>query len=177
MAKKSKYTDWVDHEDRVTRRDRLARLRWLDRNFTSEGWAGLVGGTIAHMLYEEAKYCYVYAQFLATVLLVLAFIEHSLGGEHYMAGDDVTPNMGVLKLLHEAAKSGWYSEAEIRQLNKIRKFRNLLTHWRKPFHRERLDMRALRASRNRYSIAASDAKLALRAMFIVIDKSPLQSRP
>ena len=66
---------WLDREDSACRDRRLARLRWLaEITPQAEVWL-FPGGAIAKYLFEESRHCFVYGQFLAAVLLGMAYIE------------------------------------------------------------------------------------------------------
>ena len=78
--------DWVINEDAKCRKVRIANLEWLINNTPNSEYWIFHGGPIAKYLFEEAKYCFVYSQFLATIILGFAFIEHTLAAMFFASG-------------------------------------------------------------------------------------------
>ena len=97
---------WLNNEDVQRFEDRLSRLEWLvNESPTAEYWI-FAGGILAKRLFEEARYSFVYAQFLATTLLGLAYIEQTLAALFYEAGRNDLQRAGLSKLLSEAHAHG-----------------------------------------------------------------------
>lgn len=72
--------EWLTSEDNLCRQDRLARLHWLaSKTLDTEYWA-FPGVSMSKYLFEEARCCFAYGQFLATIVLGLSYIEHTLAG-------------------------------------------------------------------------------------------------
>ena len=69
---------WLINEDSSSFEDRLSRLGWLTTHSPGGEYWTFPGGLHAKSVFEEARYCFVYAQFLATILLSLAYIELTL---------------------------------------------------------------------------------------------------
>ena len=75
--------DWLLNEDIECKGARISRLEWLiSITPSSELWI-FHGGSITHYLFEEAWYSFVYSQYLATIVLGVAFIEHTLTAMFY----------------------------------------------------------------------------------------------
>src|SRR2546425_1893912 len=72
--------EWLEREDTVAREGRLARLEWIAAQIPEVDWMVFGCGPISKYVFEEARYCYVYGQFLASIMLGLAFVEMSLAG-------------------------------------------------------------------------------------------------
>ena len=77
---------WLDREDQVAREDRLARLEWLADRVPQSKFLVFRGGWVSKYVFEETRYCFAYGQFMATVVLGLAFIERTLAALFYEAG-------------------------------------------------------------------------------------------
>src|SRR6266566_4976250 len=76
---------WINAEDKGCREGRISRLKWV-RSITPLVTFGVFpGGWMAKALFGEATYCFVYAQFVATVALGVAYIERTLAGMLYAA--------------------------------------------------------------------------------------------
>ena len=67
----SQLEDWLVREDRVYFADRAARLGWTAEIIPKAEYLTFPGGLISKHLFEEARYCFVYGQFLAVIVLGL----------------------------------------------------------------------------------------------------------
>ena len=67
--------NWLREEDSKCYEDRLFRLKVLAERTPTEGYWSFDGLT-GKYLFEEARYCFVYGQFLATILLGIAYLEN-----------------------------------------------------------------------------------------------------
>ena len=106
---------WLSNEDARCFEDRLSRIEWLvDNSPAGENWT-FPGGLLAKSLFEEARYCFVYAQtFLATILLGLAYIERTLAALSYEAGRNDLERAPLSVLLEEAHAEGLIGSSEFR---------------------------------------------------------------
>ena len=66
---------WLTHEDTICKPDRVARLDWLTSITPEAEYLTFPAGLTAKYLFEEARYSFVYGQFLASILLGFAFIQ------------------------------------------------------------------------------------------------------
>lgn len=124
--------EWLTHEDNICRQDRLARLNWLSsRSPDAEYWT-FPGGLISKYLFEETRYCFVYGQFLATTVLGLSYIEHTLASLFYASGRNDLERASISTLLREALNCGWINQIEFDNLQRAREVRNPITHFRRP---------------------------------------------
>jgi hypothetical protein len=69
-------------------------------------WVIFGGGLISKHLFEEARYCFIYGQFLASIVTGLSFIEISLGGAFYGIGRNDLERAGIAELAKESLKDG-----------------------------------------------------------------------
>ena len=165
-------TAWIENEDRHNRPDRIARLQWLAANYPAARRGFLLQGQSFHLL-EEAKYCFAYGQFLATAVLGIAFVEHTLAARFYANGRDDLERATVQTLLHEARQSGWVTEAEYLELDSVRQLRNPLLHFRRPFHPTTIDQRALQENSEPQKIIEENARRILTASFRILTKAAI----
>lgn len=165
--------DWLSHEDVVAREGRIARLKWMEDQLPQCEYVGFLGGDIAHYLFEEARYCFTYGQFLATVILGLAFIEQSLASNFYMAGRNDLKRAPVSILFTEAFNEGWITQMEFDYLEHARKVRNPITHFREYEKNDRKEMRSLDQHDYPYSILEADAFHVMETIFHLMDKNLL----
>src|SRR6266581_3010600 len=134
---------WLANEDAVALPERVARLEWSVRQYPAARGFVLTGGWVSKQLLEEAKYCYVYGQFVAVAVLGVAFIDRVIAAELYAAGRDDLERTGGLDLLREALKAGWLPEADFQRFNTLRQLRHPLVHFRRPLGPGTLERRAV----------------------------------
>ena len=162
---------WLENEDRRCFEDRLSRLEWLvSKSPAAESWV-FPGGLHAKSLFEETRYCFVYAQFLATILLGLAYIELTLAALFYGAGRNDLKRAGFAVLLKEARTYGLINCVEFQDLERIRNKRNAYAHFRKPGHKERVEYRAIHEHAVPYSVIEGDATDVIAAALNIVAKS------
>ena len=124
--------EWIVREDFVAQQDRVSRLQWLlDQTPENEIWL-FHGGLLSHELFEQTRYCFVYGQYLATIILGLSFIEHTLAALFFASGRNDLERANISVLIERAFEEGWIDEEELKALDQARKIRNDVTHFRKP---------------------------------------------
>ena len=170
---KSIAEDWLSHEDVVAREGRITRLEWMENQLPQCEYIGFLGGDIAHYLFEEARYCFAYGQFLATIVLGLAFIEQSLAGHFYMAGRNDLKRAPVSILFTEALNEGWITQTEFDYLEHARKIRNPITHFRELDKDDRIEIRSFEQHEKAYSILEADAFHVMETIFHLMGKNLL----
>jgi len=165
--------EWLTREDSVCRQDRLARLDWLaSRMPAAEYWA-FPGGLMSKYLFEEARYCFVYGQFLATIVLGLSYIEHTLAALFYAAGRNDLERATMSKLLQEGLDCGLIDQHEFENLEHARRVRNPVTHFRRPLHTNTLEYRAVTQSELPYTIIEEDARHVMETALHLLGKSAM----
>ena len=164
---------WLNDEDSRCLEDRLSRLEWLiDNTPALEHW-GFSGGLLAKNLFEEARYCFVYGQFSATILLSLAYIERTLAALFYGVGRGDLERVSLSKLLREAQTIGWIDHSEFQDLERIRVTRNLYSHFRRPGHKDSIEYRAILTDEAPYGIIEKDATAVIIAAFHMAAKGAI----
>lgn len=161
---------WLDNEDETCRDGRLERLEWLASRTPVSQYLTFPGGWLAKSLYEEARYCFAYGQFIATTVLGLAYIEHIIAADMYAVGRNDLERASLSVLLREAADAGWLSEDEFRALDEIRRLRNPITHFRRPLHPDTIEAWSLGQSEIPYCVLEQDAKKVMEAVFHVLSR-------
>jgi hypothetical protein len=162
---------WLDNEDRVEREGRLRRLRWLADQMPKVDWMLYGTGPITKYLFDEARYCFAYGQYLASIVLGLAFIELSLGGAFYGAGRSDLEKAGIATLSKEALACGWLSQSDYEAIDQARQYRNPITHFRPPDHDERVEARAFYSGASHaYEIIEQDAHKVMKTVFRLLLK-------
>jgi hypothetical protein len=156
--------EWLDNEDVVTRSGRLARLRWLESVTPDGEGTYMIGGAMAGYLFEEARYCFAYGQFLSTVVLGMSFIERSFAARFYMEGRNDIERANISTLLSEALAYGWIDKVEFEELDEIRQSRNPITHFRKYAHEDSIEYRSVLTDSLPYEIFEKDAYTVMKVV-------------
>ncbi len=165
--------EWLGREDRAGREARLSRLGWLAGQYPRIDYQLFPGGTMSRYLFEEARYCFAYGQFLATVMLGLALVEQSLAAQFFMTGRDDLERASLSKLLDLALEKGRISHDEHGEMQRARRNRNSVAHFRRPLHRDTLERRSVSRHELPYTLMEEDARNVLKVVFQLIDRWPL----
>ncbi len=163
--------EWLTREERVCRHDRLKRLDWLTTRAPDAEYLMFWGGQMSRYLFEEARYCFVYGQFLATIVMGLSFIEHTLAGLFYASGRNDLERAGISTLLQEALKNGWIDQIEFANLQRAREVRNPITHFRRPGHSETIGYRTVMQNESPYIIIEEDARHVMETVLHLLGKN------
>lgn len=157
--------NWLSREDKKCREGRITRLEWMENQLPQCESIGFKGGLMALYLYEEARYCFAYGQFLATIVLGLAFIEQSIAAQFYAAGRNDLKRSNVSNLFAEALNEGGITQTEFDNLEHARKIRNPVTHFREFEKDDRIEMRSLEQHDYPYSVLEEDAYHVMETIF------------
>ena len=158
-------TEWIEREDTEYREGRIERLKLITELYPDVEWMIFGSGKISKYLFEEARYCFVYGQYLASIVLSLSFLDVSLGGAFYGMGRDDLERAGIRKLAEQAHSIGWLNRDDFDLIEEIRKYRNPITHFRTPGHEDRIETRGFRENLEDYSIIERDARKTMEALF------------
>jgi hypothetical protein len=164
--------EWLEREDSVGREGRLSRLIWVISEYPAVEFQLFTGGVMSKYVFEEARYCFVYGQFLATVMLGLAFLEQALAGAFYAGSRADLESAGLSTLVAEALRSDWISKAEYERLERARKNRNRVAHFRRPGGAHTIERRAVERDEVPYSVIEEDAKNVLALVFALVKSWP-----
>lgn len=164
----TKSADWLSHEDSVCREDRIARLEWLASVLPPAEQLQFPGGLMSMFLFDEMRYCFVYGQYLGTVVLGLAYIERTLAAKFYAAGRVELEGAGIAALLREARAVGLLAAAEADEIDRIRRTRNPVTHFRRPLHRESVEFRSLTEDDHPYELLERDARTVVQTAVLAL---------
>ncbi|MDI7246974.1 MAG: hypothetical protein QME92_05835 [Bacillota bacterium] len=163
--------EWLDREDSVCRDDRAKRLAWIASAFPACEYQFFPGGWMAKYLFEEARYCFVYGQFLATIVLGCAYMERTLAAMLYGAGRDDLERASASKLFEEALKSGWLSAEESVYLERARNIRNPVVHFRQPGHEDTIERRSVTGNQPSYSIFEDEARQVMATVLKLMTRN------
>lgn len=162
--------EWVAREDSLSKQGRISRLQWLiDQTPEIQFWL-FHGGILSHDLFEQTRYCFVYGQYLATIILGLSFIEHTLASLFYASGTDKYERANISVLIEEASKSGWISLEEKLEIDKAKEIRNNVTHFRKPGDDSSLEMKTYGIPEEVEILFDSNARQIMLIVFRILNR-------
>ncbi len=162
--------EWLTNEDVSCFEERLSRLTWLAESTPQGEYWTFPGGFLAKSSFEEMRYSFVYAQYLTTILVGLAYIERTLSAVFYGWGRNDLERANLSKLLNEAFNSNLIGKEELDELHEIRRLRNSYAHFRKPGHSEGVEYRALSEDQAFYDVVEQDAVTVLKASLRLVDR-------
>ncbi len=166
-------TKWLTDEDSKCFEDRPSRLECLiDNSPAGEYWT-FPGGLLANSLFEEARYCFVYAQFLATILLGLSYIERTLAALFYGEGRNDLEPAGLSVLLREAHTDGLIGGSEFLDLERVREKRNAYAHFRRPGNEDSVEYRAILEDEAPDTVIEQDAKAVVTTVLRMVAKNTI----
>jgi hypothetical protein len=163
---------WLNREDAVAREGRLSRLIWIATQYPPINYQLFHGGILSHYLFEEARYCFVYGQFLATIMLGLAFIERTFAAEFFASGRNDLERASISRLLREMLECGWISYTDFEQLERARRSRNRVVHFRRPDHPDEIEWRSVQEQEHPYTLIEEDARNVLAIIFKLLEAWP-----
>lgn len=144
---------------------RAERIRWLSTVIPKGG--GYMMPLESMRVFQEAKDCFIYGQFVATLVLAASFIEHWLGGILDAAGQSKVATQGLKAIITHCREFNVIPVALCDKIDNLRLSRNPFVHL-KPFdHAHNLGQRMLARRMHPDSILELDAKEALSAMYSV----------
>lgn len=167
----NQFEEWIIQNHEMKWNARIERLMWLQEH-TPQFEHGFLfrGGQMGLQLWEEARYCFVEGQYLATTILSLSFIEYQLSGIMYGAGVDEAEDYTAFKTIDKAYKMQLITSEERDLLHKVRKRRNPIAHFQSPLDEYTLSRRAVSENSQPEKILEGDAEDALMAVFSVIKR-------
>jgi len=145
--------------------DRAERVRWLSQVIPRSG--GYLMPLESMRVFQEAKDCFVYGQYVATVVLASAFAEHWLGGLLQASGHEKVATQGLAAIVAHYRERGALPPILCEQLDTLRRIRNPFVHLKDFDHPHNLGQRMLKRQTHPDSILEADAKLALTTMYSV----------
>ena len=102
--------------------DRAERVRWLSQVIPRSG--GYLMPLESMRVFQEAKDCFVYGQYVATVVLASAFAEHWLGGLLQASGHEKVATQGLAAIVAHYRERGALPPILCEQLDTLRRIRN-----------------------------------------------------
>ncbi len=111
---------WLNNEDKKCHSDRLKNIKWIIKNFPNTIEIMLFhGGLKSKYLFEEARYCFIYGQYIASIMLSLSFIENTIASVFYASGRNDLQRANLIDLLKKAEKEDLITKAEFAYLIRL----------------------------------------------------------
>jgi hypothetical protein len=162
--------EWIVREDSVAQQDRVSRLQWLlHQTPENEIWL-FHGGLLSHELFEQTRYCFVYGQYLATIILGLSFIEHTLAALFFASGRNDLERANISVLIERAFEEGWIDQEELKALDQARKIRNDVTHFRKPGNDSSLEKQTFGDPEEAQILFGNNARQIMLIVFRILNR-------
>jgi hypothetical protein len=165
--------DWLSKEGASCFAERVERLNWLAARMPKSEYLLFSGGMMAKYLLEETRYCFVYGQYLAVIVLGVAFVERTLAAEFYASGRDHLERANISVLLREARDKGWLSTEEYEAFDRARRLRNPVTHFRRPGHDDSIEYRMIQENELPYAIIEQDARTIVSTVMNMLSRNAI----
>jgi hypothetical protein len=162
---------WLDREDSVCREGRRSRLDWLVTLMPESEYLTFPGGWMAKYLFEEARYSFVYGQFMAATVLGMAFAERTLASWLHASGRTDLKRANLSRLMEEAVISGWLNSEERTAIDDARRLRNPIAHFRKFGESDGVESRTVTEGKPPYELIEQDCRHVMRVMYRLLARN------
>lgn len=160
--------EWILNEDSVTLQDRIERLQWMSEITPQNDYWLFHGGILTKSLFEETRYCFVYGQFLAAITLGLSFLERTLASVQFGQGQDSLERASIKILCKTALEKGLITQAENDQIEKARKDRNRILHFRSPGDEDTIEYVSVTNNESPYGLFEEEARSVMKIIFVLL---------
>jgi len=144
---------------------RAERIRWVAKAIPKG--TGFLMGMDTFYVFEEAKSCYIYGHFVATVLMSAAFIEHWFAGKLHNLGFHKEANGGLAAAIGCARSRNLVPNALLDRIDRLRLIRNPFAHLKDMDHEHSLGARSVAMRKHPDQVLEQDAQEALSLMYAV----------
>jgi hypothetical protein len=163
--RRPKYEAALERHELQNVPERAERIRWLSTIIPKGG--GYMMPLESMRVFQEAKDCFVYGQFVATLVLAASFMEHWLGGILNAAGQQKVAGQGLKAIVAHCREFNVIPVVLCDKIDSLRLSRNPFVHLKSFDHPHNLGQRMLTRRAHPDSILESDARDALSAMYSV----------
>lgn len=145
--------------------ERAERIRWLSTVIPQN--SGYMMPLESMKVFQEAKDCFVYGQYVATVVLSASFVEHWLGSILIARGAQKVSAQGLAAIIGHCRENDLLPAVLCDKVDALRKIRNPFVHLKSFDHPHGLGQRMLKQRTHPDTILEADSKEALVAMYSV----------
>lgn len=121
----------------------------------------------SHLVFTEAKDCFIYGQYVAAIVLAASFIEHWLGSIVSQAGFEKEQRKGLAAIIKCARENGILPSTLCDRADHVRRNRNPFVHLKSFDHPDTVVQRAVTEGSTPFEMLEPDAKNAMIAMYSV----------
>lgn len=163
--RKGYYESVLAKYDRDTFAERLSRFKSLLKIFP-RGY-GFAMTMESASIFDEAKMAFINGEYISTILLANAFLEHWLGGILSVRGFRKEANSGLKSIIECLRNNNLLHDHLLEHIDRLRQIRNPFVHKKPLGHRKNLDQRVFLEQRLPFELLEKDAKEALSLMYQV----------
>jgi hypothetical protein len=162
--RRPRYEAALERGEKRTLPERAARVRWLSEVIPKDRIFGMPLET--SLVFEEAKASFVYANFVAVIVLAASFVEHWFIANLGMRGYQKEASQGLAAAINCARSNALVNPIILDKVDRLRLIRNPFVHLKSIDH-EHLVGRRLVTTRqvSLQAMLEDDAKEALIAMY------------
>ena len=153
--------------------DRLMMLEELYNEELSVDYLATPGGELVQDVWREVRWCFVHANYIASVILCQVFIEHLLASAVYGAGADLPERVSFRKAKKVAKSKGFVSDSDLKDIDQLIKFRNPLTHFQRPGDDSSAIQRSVKENQLHFELTEQDSIFAIRLAVRMLRKLSL----
>lgn len=153
----------IDYWDRETREKRADRIAWVGQYDRLPGGA-VLGPLDTMQIRTEARESFVCGQFIATVMLAMAFVEHTVVDE--LIERDLAKHGVAFQRALDIAEANQLFEADLlARARAMQKTRNPFAHRKEPGHEHSFGTKFKKRRVHPRTILEEDARAALVLMY------------
>jgi hypothetical protein len=158
----------LERSDEMLRSERAERIEWLSAHRIPLGV--VVGPMDSIAVLGEARDCFIEGHYIASLMLSVAFIEHTLTDELVERG---LAKYGVsfVDAIRLSKEAGLFSPEMLSGADRLREIRNPFAHRKSQDHRHSFGNRFLQQRAHPRTILERDAKDALALMYSFCHRS------
>lgn len=164
-TRRPKYEAAFEKHELLNVPERAERIRWLSKVMPENG--SYMMPLASMKVFQEAKDCFIYGQYVATVVLAASFSEHWLGGILVARGAQKVAAQGLAAIVEHCRENDLLPAVLCGKVDTLRKIRNPFVHLKSFDHPHGLGQRMLKQRTHPDSILENDAREALVAMYSV----------
>ena len=153
--------------------DRLMMLEELYNEELSVDYLAISGGELVQDIWREARWCFVHANYIATVILCQVLIEHLLASAVFAVGADLPEKASFRKARKVVKKKGFISDSDLKDINQLIKFRNPLTHFQRPEDDSSGIQRSVKENQLYFELTEQDSIFAIQLAVRMLRKLSL----
>lgn len=157
----------LQQSDDLRRSDRANRMIAVSPHLKSYG--AVMGEADTLAMKNEAYDCFINGHFIATILLAVSFIEHTLSDSILEGGGK--PPRSLEAAISTAREQGLFPDDLLNVADRLREIRNPFSHRKPPGHEHTFANRYRARDMHPTRLLEDDAKEALIAMYRFFDLS------